>query len=122
MSRIRSHGNWTTEQRFIAIMRRFKIKGWRRGSTLPGKPDFVFLEAGLIVFIDGDFWHGHPRNFRLPKSNADYWKAKIARNQKRDKQINRTLRKMGWRVLRIWESTLPNEEAVAAKVAFLLDR
>jgi DNA mismatch endonuclease (patch repair protein) len=120
MSRIRSNGNWTTEQRFMGIMRRFKIRGWRRGSKLPGKPDFVFHSSRVAVFIDGDFWHGHPKKGRLPKSNLDYWKAKIDRNRARDKEVNRALKKLNWRVLRIWESALRDEEAVAAKVAFAI--
>jgi G:T-mismatch repair DNA endonuclease (very short patch repair protein) len=51
--------------------------------------------------------------FRIPKSNAAYWQDKIQKNRQRDKKITRLLRKMGWRVLRIWESALRNEEAVA---------
>ncbi|MBN8628353.1 MAG: very short patch repair endonuclease, partial [Planctomycetes bacterium] len=106
----------------VAIMRRYRIKGWRRGSKLPGRPDFVFRRARLAVFVDGDFWHGHPRNCRMPKSNAAYWKAKIARNRARDKAVNRTLRALGWRVVRIWESSLCDEEAVATRIAFLVDQ
>jgi DNA mismatch endonuclease (patch repair protein) len=41
-----------------------------------GKPDFVFHKAKLVVFIEGDFWHGNPKKYRLPKSNCDYWKRK----------------------------------------------
>ena len=56
MSRIRSYGNRTTELRFIRFARRFGVIGWRRGSRLFGKPDFVFSRAKLVVFVDGDFW------------------------------------------------------------------
>ena len=117
MARIRSRGNKTTELRLIAIMRRYGIKGWRRGSKLPGKPDFVFPRARLAVFVDGDFWHGNPRKFRVPKSNQVYWEGKIRRNQSRDGEINLQLEKLGWRVLRIWESSSQDEEAVAAKLS-----
>jgi G:T-mismatch repair DNA endonuclease (very short patch repair protein) len=55
MSRIRSHGNKTTELRFILLLRKLKITGWRRRANLPGKPDFIFREAKLAIFIDGDF-------------------------------------------------------------------
>lgn len=116
MSRIRSRGNKTTELRLIAIMRKYGIKGWRRGSKLPGKPDFVFPRTHLAVFVDGDFWHGNPSKFRVPKSNQVYWEGKIRRNQTRDGEINLMLEQRGWRVLRIWESSLPDEEAVAAKL------
>jgi DNA mismatch endonuclease (patch repair protein) len=116
MSRIRSRGNESTELRFIRILRKHKITGWRRGSVLPGKPDFVFKGARVVVFVDGDFWHGNPRKFRVPKSNVDYWAPKIEATRRRDATNNRQLRKLGWRVLRFWESGLRKERAVAAKI------
>lgn len=116
MSRIRSRGNESTELRFIRILRKHKITGWRRGSTLPGKPDFVFKTERIVVFIDGDFWHGNPQKFRLPKSNVDYWAPKIEATRRRDVTNNRQLRKLGWRVLRFWESGLRKEMAVATKI------
>ena len=120
MSRIRSHGNYSTELRFIKLMRQYKISGWRRKSPLIGRPDFVFTKQKVAVFIDGDFWHGNPKKFRLPKSNCDYWEQKIAGNRTRDKTVNKTLRFEGWRVLRIWESSLKDEEAVIARLQMLL--
>jgi|ERR1051325_413849 DNA mismatch endonuclease (patch repair protein) len=95
MSRIRSSGNYSTEARFIQMMRKYKISGWRRRTKLPGKPDFVFTRHKLAVFIDGDFWHGNPRKFRIPKSNRNYWSVKIQRNRERDRTVNRVLRKAG---------------------------
>jgi DNA mismatch endonuclease (patch repair protein) len=97
-----------------------KIKGWRRGSKLPGRPDFVFPNQKIAIFIDGDFWHGNPKKYRLPKSNIEYWAVKLERNQKRDELISMTLKGMGWRVNRIWESALRDEEALAAKLKLLL--
>jgi DNA mismatch endonuclease, patch repair protein len=119
MSRIRSNGNYSTELRFIRMMREYNIAGWRRKSKLPGRPDFVFTRKKLVVFVDGDFWHGNPKKFRLPKSNCDYWRNKILRNRIRDREINMTLRKMGWKVVRFWESSLKDEEAVMAKLKLL---
>jgi DNA mismatch endonuclease, patch repair protein len=116
MGRIRSRGNLTTELRLIQAMRRHRITGWRRGSTLPGRPDFVFKRAGVVVFVDGDFWHGNPRKYRLPKSNILYWRAKIEGNRARDKAVNRELRQLGWRVIRVWESALRNESRVIARI------
>lgn len=120
MGRIRSRGKRTTELKFVSLLRAHKIRGWRRGRLLPGRPDFVFARAKLVIFIDGDFWHGNPKTFRLPKSNLEYWKPKIQRNIDRDKTINRTLRAMGWHVLRIWESYLKNEASVLAKLRVAL--
>src|SRR5437016_12754435 len=106
MSRIRSRANATTELRLIQLFRRHKITGWRRNQHLPGKPDFVFREKRMVVFVDGCFWHGCPRCYRRPLSNLAYWDAKVLGNKKRDRRIKRTLQKLGWRVVRIWAHEL----------------
>jgi len=116
MSKIRSRGNAATELRFIEILKNNKITGWRRNVRLLGNPDFVFRRERLIVFIDGDFWHGNPRHFRLPKSNLPYWEKKILGNQKRDRCVNRTLRAKGWRVYRFWQSSLKDEARVVTRL------
>jgi len=107
MSRIRSHGNFGTELRFIALMKAAEITGWRRHYNLQGKPDFVFLKLKVAVFIDGCFWHGCARCYKTgPKSNAAFWMEKFTRNKKRDLLVTRMLRSKDWRVLRIWEHEL----------------
>lgn len=120
MSRIRSNGNYSTEVRFIRMMRRYRVAGWRRRSALPGRPDFVFTRRKVAVFIDGDFWHGNPRRFRIPKSNAAYWQEKVAGNRRRDRQVNKKLKALGWRVVRIWESSLGDEEAIIGRLKLFL--
>src|SRR5690348_5018736 len=85
MARIKSSGNKTTELQFVSLLRAAKISGWRRGSKLFSKPDFVFHRAKIAVFIDGDFWHGNPKKYRRPKSNIDYWQRKFDSNKKRDR-------------------------------------
>lgn len=72
---------------------------------LPGAPDIVLKKYKTVVFVDGCFWHGHEgcKYFRLPKSNVDYWRHKIAMNIARDYAISVDLKLIGWKVLRIWE-------------------
>ncbi len=72
---------------------------------LPGRPDLVFVRRRKAIFVNGCFWHGHDckRGARLPKSNASYWRAKIARNQARDAKALEDLAAAGWDVLTIWE-------------------
>ena len=106
MSRIRSRGNKDTELALAKIFRRHKITGWRRNQKIFGKPDFVFPKLKLAVFVDGCFWHGCPKHRTLPAGNRSFWKKKFARNQSRDRLVNQTLRRAGWRVLRIWEHEL----------------
>ena len=106
MSRIRGRGNAATELRLIALLRTHRVTGWRRGSTLPGRPDFVFPRAKLAVFVDGCFWHGCPLHATWPAQNAAFWRAKLLANRRRDRAVTRTLRARGWRVLRLWEHAL----------------
>lgn len=106
MSRIRGSGNKGTELRLIQVFRTHGITGWRRGSKLPGKPDFVFSKLKTAVFVDGCFWHGCPKHGTQPKSNAAFWREKIAANKARDRRLNLTLRGRGWTVIRIWEHEL----------------
>ena len=72
---------------------------------LPGSPDIVMKKYKTVVFVDGCFWHGHEgcKYFRLPKSNVDFWRYKIAMNMARDYANNVDLKLAGWRVIRIWE-------------------
>jgi DNA mismatch endonuclease (patch repair protein) len=115
----------TPEQRFRA-MSRVKLKDGpletlvrsglhRRGyrfrkhvKGLPGSPDAVFSKERIAIFIDGDFWHG----YYLPKWEhklSTFWREKIGENRKRDERNFRKLRKMGWRVIRIWQHEIKTD-------------
>ena len=107
MSRIRSRSNKTTEIRMVALLRQHKLKGWRRHTKMPGRPDFVWPRLRVAIFVDGCFWHGHEcRRNLTPKRNAEFWEKKIANNRRRDARIRRGLQKSGWSVIRIWECSL----------------
>jgi len=83
--------------------------GYRLGGAgLPGRPDIVMKGRRIAVFVHGCFWHGHdcPRGSRQPKTNADYWIAKIARNRTRDAASEAALMAAGWRVITIWECAM----------------
>lgn len=110
MSRVRSRGNAATEFRLIRFFRQRGIKGWRRHYPIFGRPDFVFPELRVAVFVDGCFWHCCPRHSKCPVNNRPFWRAKLARNRARDSLVNRTLRRAGWRVLRIWQHALACQE------------
>lgn len=79
---------------------------------LPGSPDIVFRKYKTVVFVDGCFWHGHEncRFYRLPKTNADYWRHKIFMNIARDYANNIYLKMAGWKVIRIWECEIKTKE------------
>jgi DNA mismatch endonuclease (patch repair protein) len=88
-------------------------------SGLPGNPDLVFRRARVLVFCDGDFWHGRrwkQLQAQLEKRhNAAYWLAKIARNRERDRQNTARLKAAGWLVLRFWETDIKKDPAAAAR-------
>jgi len=109
MSRIRGRGNKDTELALVRLLRRYHITGWQRHQPVFGKPDFIFRQVRLALFVDGCFWHGCPRCYRRPNSNRKFWDAKIARNRERDRKVSRELRRLGWRVIRIWEHDLAKQ-------------
>ena len=82
--------------------------------ALPGRS--VVLDAGferlrLALFVDGCFWHGCPLHGNVPRTNSNYWTAKLERNLARDVAVNRALVAQGWAVLRVWEHDDPSEAA-----------
>lgn len=89
---------------------------------LPGAPDIVMRPRKAAVFVHGCFWHGHDckRGARMPKANAAYWRAKIARNMARDKAALAALKKQGWRALVIWECQMKDEVALKRRLARFL--
>jgi len=136
MSRIRGQGNKDTELALAHLLRANGFSGWRRhllvratvdgsrlmvdrrkrntsprpspqrGEGVRVRPDFVFSKLRVVVFVDGCFWHGCPKHATWPAHRAAWWRRKITGNKARDRRVNRTLRKAGWRVLRIWEHEL----------------
>lgn len=103
MRAIKSRGNASTEKKLIQLFKTNKISGWRRNSTILGRPDFAFPQRRIALFADGCFWHGHGCRNLTPAQNAEYWRKKIQRNVERDKEVTRTLKKQNWQVVRIWE-------------------
>ena len=102
MSKIPSQRT-SIEVTLMRELRKKKIK-YRSGKYLYGKPDLIVFGHKIAIFCDGDFWHGYKnKNKKIAKTNSAFWKAKIERNIQRDKEVNRFLRKEGWRVIRLWE-------------------
>ena len=107
MSRIRSKN--TTPEKAV------RNELWRRGyryrlndRRLPGTPDLVLPKYRAVIFINGCFWHGHKgcSKYVVPKSNVDFWKAKVAKNIERDLQNAQRLDILAWTVITVWECEL----------------
>ena len=90
---------------------------YRLFQPLPGRPDLVFLRQRVVVFCDGDFWHGRDLEMRLARlrrgHNATYWVEKIRTNVVRDRATTNRLRRQGWRVIRLWETDIFRDPSAA---------
>lgn len=106
MSCIRSKGNRKTEIALMNVFRRRGVKGWRRHVILPGKPDFSFRSRKVAVFVDGCFWHMCPECYKEPKTNVNFWRAKLQKNRERDAKVVGELVERHWTVFRFWEHEL----------------
>lgn len=122
MRRIRSKDT-TPELTVRKLIRDLGFPGYRiHRKDLPGKPDVAFVGRKKAVMIHGCFWHGHTckEGLREPKSNREYWLAKIGGNRSRDKKHLSELKSMGWEVLTVWECELRDREALTQKLTLLL--
>ncbi len=121
MARVRSRD--TTPE--ILVRRILTDLGYRyrlHRKDLPGKPDLAFIGRRKAIFVNGCFWHGHhcKRGARAPKTNADYWTAKIALNRARDAAALAALDAMSWSALTLFECELRDKVELANRLQHFL--
>jgi len=107
MSRIRGFDT-SLEVAVRRELRRLGLRFKANVMSLPGRPDLVFRRERVVVFVDGDFWHG----FRYPawkRRLPRFWRKKIERNRARDLSNFAKLRRRGWRVVRVWEHQVKSD-------------
>jgi len=107
MSRIKGKDTGL-EKKVRSELHKHGLRFRKHVKKLPGKPDIVFSKAKVVVFIDGDFWHG----FRFPlweHTVSDFWKKKITKTRERDRKNFRKLRVMGWSVIRLWQHEIEKD-------------
>lgn len=95
----------------LLVRKFFFSRGFRyrlNHPRLPGHPDIVLRKYRTVIFVNVCFWHGHQecKYFVLPKTNVEFWSAKIERNRKRDVEEQHQLTSMGWHCITIWECQL----------------
>lgn len=114
--------NTTPELLVRSVAHRLGYRFRLHAANLPGKPDLVFASRRKVIFVHGCFWHGHTcaRGARIPRTNRAYWLRKIGRNATRDTATKTQLRRLGWRVLVIWECDLKNVERLRTKLSAFL--
>ena len=110
----------------MSVRRLLFAQGYRYrlyAKTLPEKPDLVFPARRKAIFVHGCFWHGHRcSKGRLPKSNLDFWQAKITRNRQRDQENARAMKKLGWLVLVVWQCQLRHPLRLLTKMTHFLEK
>ena len=117
MSRIR--GKNTKPE--IQVRKWLHARGFRfrlQDRRLPGKPDIVLPKYGVAIMVNGCFWHGHKgcRYATKPKTNTEFWEAKIARNKHRDEVTTAHLEALGWTVITVWECELSGRTNITARL------
>jgi DNA mismatch endonuclease (patch repair protein) len=109
------------ELRLRSIIHRMGYRYALHRADLPGRPDLVFPSRRKIIFVHGCFWHGHRCRYgKLPKSKLEYWRPKVALNQKRDRRQQRILRGQGWSVMVVWQCQLKDAETLANRIGRFL--
>lgn len=122
MSRIKDR-NTKPELIVRSLIHRMGYRYRLHGKELPGRPDLVFTKRRKVIFVHGCFWHRHEgcRLARLPKSRLDFWRPKLEANAERDKEVERRLTELGWKVLTVWECEVKDEVVLTLRVRAFLD-
>ena len=110
--------NSSAEMKVRKLLTRLGLRYRLHRKDLPGSPDVAMPGRKVALFVHGCFWHGHDckRGARMPKANADYWTAKIARNRARDIRSTEALEALGWKPVVVWECELKDEAALTERL------
>ncbi len=106
----------------------FRKAIWRKGfrysknsSKYFGKPDIVLKKYKTVIFLDSCFWHGCKKHCQIPIARKKYWTEKIERNKQRDKEVNSYYKKVGWKIIRVWEHDIKrNLEKIIKSISDIL--
>ncbi|MGW6278752.1 very short patch repair endonuclease [Kribbella sp. NPDC055071] len=97
---------------------------YRVNHPIPGFPrrraDITFLQARIMVFVDGCFWHSCPQHSSSPRNNSEWWRSKLEANRTRDLETTLHLEELGWIVIRVWEHEQVAEAASTIAIAVRL--
>ena len=119
MSRIRGR-NTEPERRVRSLLHRMGFRFSLKRRDLPGRPDIVLPKYRTAIFVHGCFWHRHKncRSSVLPKTRPEFWLTKLDGNVARDKRNSIALRKLGWKILTIWECEVNDEPKLSQELLF----
>ncbi|MEW5951938.1 MAG: very short patch repair endonuclease [Elusimicrobiota bacterium] len=108
MSSVRSKGS-KIELEFAQKLRKEKIKYRKNPKGYFGNPDFIIVGKKIAVFLDSCFWHGCKKHKNIPKTRKIFWKNKISKNKKRDREVTCHYKNNKWKIYRIWEHELKDK-------------
>lgn len=109
--------NTRPEMLIRSLLHRRGFRFRLHAAGLPGKPDIVLPRYRAVVFVHGCFWHGHDcALFKWPATRPEFWRDKIGRNQRRDRQVRDELLAAGWRVAVVWECAIKGRPRDPARV------
>lgn len=125
-SQVMSHIRGKNTKPEILVRKELHARGFRfrlHNKKLPGSPDVVLPKYGVVIMVNGCFWHGHKgcRYATKPKSNVEFWEAKIARNRHRDEVTEAHLHALGWHVITIWECELRGAASATSRLDALAE-
>lgn len=125
-SQVMSHIRGKNTKPEILVRKELHARGFRfrlHNKKLPGSPDVVLPKYGVAIMVNGCFWHGHRgcRYATKPKSNVEFWEAKIARNRHRDEVTEAHLHALGWHVITIWECELRGTASATSRLDALAE-
>ena len=109
MSKVKNKGS-ELEIKFGKILWAAGFRYRKNSSKYLGKPDLVLPMYKTVIFIDSCFWHGCKKHGSLPATRKKFWIEKIEGNKSRDKKVNRYYKKIGWKIIRIWEHDLKKKD------------
>lgn len=123
MSRIRGR-NTRPERAVRSLLHRRGYRFRLHVATLPGRPDIVMPKYRAVILVHGCFWHRHSgcRFSYSPKTRVEFWQKKFSANQRRDRDVESALEKLGWRVITVWECQIRDLETLAARLALELTK
>ena len=121
MARVRRSG---TEPELVVrrALSKLGIRYRLKNRDLPGNPDIANRARKFVVFVHGCFWHRHKGCIRstTPKTNTSFWRAKFVKNVARDATAVKSLRRMGYRVVTLWECEVGNPRLISRRLAFVV--
>lgn len=123
MSRVK-HYDTPQEKAVRSLLHRMGYRFRLHVKVLPGNPDIVLPRHKKVIFVHGCFWHGHKgcRRSTRPKSNVDFWNAKIDGNIKRDVRVRKEFKKLGWKTLVVWECQLKDLDKLCKKLNYFVTK